>query len=361
MIIVRPLQPLNEYVHLCTRIASQLTVDVMVQTMSAKYGFDPAQIESLLQPIGTIEKVLIEQINTQDADFTLLYHHDPQQFMSIGQALVLLLNGEERIPSLTDEQWRKFLTMVIHNPLGSNDAQLPEPIPQLSDLTKSIIDSDYEASIKYNLMVLLNRPKELLENLLRGYLAFKEHLIPHLDHMNTIAQKALAPYIQADIDAFIKTVQTDLNVRDVPVFDPLTIQPTFFNYNVLSFMDEPWDMDLSENVIWYLGIELLPITDLLKASGDQKQRVQSVLKTLSDPSKLELLKLCAKQAQYGVPLAKELGLTTATVSYHLNALVRLGYLTMSLDGNKVYYVTQNDRIISDLQAVQALFNEKSSG
>jgi DNA-binding transcriptional ArsR family regulator len=361
MITIRPLQPLNEYVHLCTRVASQLTVDTMVPTMSAKYGFEPAQIGALLEPIGQLEKQLIPYLKPQDPDFSLLYHHDPQQFMSIGQGLVLLLNGQESLPELSDEQWRKFLTMVIHNPLGSNDAAIPEPIPSLSDLTKTIIDSDYEATIKYNLMVLMNRPQELLENLLKGYLAFKEHLLPHLEAMNTLAAQSLAPYVEQDVDAFIKIVQNDLNVRDVPVKDPLPIQPTFFNYNTLSFMDEPWDMDLTDNVVWYLGIKLLPITDLLKNSGDQKQRIQSVLKTLSDPSKLELLKLCAIQAQYGVPLAKELGLTTATVSYHLNALVRLGYLTMSLEGNKVFYVTQGQRILADLKAVETLFTDKSSG
>jgi DNA-binding transcriptional ArsR family regulator len=361
MITVRPLQPINEYVHLCTRVASQLTVDEMVQSISAKYGIDPARLASLLEPIGVIEKDLMRHLNPQDPDFTLLYHHDPQQFMSIGQALVTLLEGHETLPTLSDLQWRKFLTMVIHNPLGNNEAILPDPLPQLSDLTKTIIDSDYEASIKYNLMVLLNRPQELLENLVKGYQAFESYLIPHLDTMNAVAQEALAPYLQNNIDAFIKIVQSDLNVKEVPVSDPLVIQPTFFYYNSLAFLDDPWDAEDSPNVIWYLGIKLLPITDLLKQSGDQKQRVQSVLKTLSDPSKLELLKLCAQQPSYGVPLAKELGLTTATVSYHLNALVRLGYLTMSLDGNKVYYETQTERIIDDLRAVQALFTEKSSG
>lgn len=361
MITIRPLQPLNEYVHLCTRVASQLTVDTMVTSMSAKYGFDPASIGALLEPIGALEKALIPYLDPLDPDFNLLYHHDPQQFMSIGQALVLLLDGQESLPELSDEQWRKFLTMVIHNPLGTNDASMPDPLPSLADLTKAIIDSDYDAAIKCNLMVLMNRPQELLENLLKGYQAFKAHLLPHLDAMNAIAQDALAPYVRHDVEGFVKIIQNDLNVREVPIKDPLPIQPTFFNYNVLSFLDEPWDLDLGENVVWFLGIKLLPITDLLKDSGDQKQRIQSVLKTLSDPSKLELLKLCAKQAQYGVPLAKELGLTTATVSYHLNALVRLGYLTMSLDGNKVYYVTQGERITADLNAVMALFQEKSSG
>lgn len=356
MITVRPLQPLHEYVHLCTRVASQLTVDVMANNMATKYGFEPQQIAALLEPIGELEKQLLVHLNTSDPDFNLLYHHDPQQFMSIGQSLVLLMEGNETVPDLTEDQWRKFLTMVIHNPLGTNDAVLPDPLPTLAELTKSIIDSDYEATIKYNLMVLLNRPQELLANLVNGYQAFKPYLMPHLETMNAIAQQALKPYVDLGIDSFIKTVQQDLNVREVPISDPLPIQPLFFSYNVLSFLDEPWDKDDSDQVIWFLGIKLLPITDLLKASGDQKQRIQSILKTLSDPSKLELLKLCAKQAQYGVPLAKELGLTTATVSYHLNALVRLGYLTMSLDGNKVYYETQADRIIADLDAVKTLFN-----
>lgn len=361
MITVRPLQPVNEYVHLCTRLASHLSVDDMVQSMSAKYGIDPAHLASLLEPIGVIEKDLMRHLNPQDPDFTLLYHHDPQQFMSIGQALVTLLEGQETLPQLSDAQWRKFLTMVIHNPLGTNDAVLPDPLPQLADLTKTIIDSDYDAAIKYNLMVLLNRPQELLVNLVKGYHAFKVHLLPHLEVMNTLAHDALAPYIQNDVEAFIKIVQSDLNVREVPMSNPLVIQPTFFYYNALTFLDDPWDAEDSPNVIWFLGIKLLPITDLLKESGGQKQRVQSVLKTLSDPSKLELLKLCAIQPSYGVPLAKELGLTTATVSYHLNALVRLGYLTMNLDGNKVYYETQSERIIDDLRAVQTLFTEKSSG
>ena len=78
-------------------------------------------------------------------------------------------------------------------------------------------------------------------------------------------------------------------------------------------------------------------------------------KILSEPKKFEILKLCLSQPRYGTELAKELGLTGATISHHVNQLVNFGYLTINIESNKVYYKTDPAVILKEIHLADIIF------
>lgn len=81
-------------------------------------------------------------------------------------------------------------------------------------------------------------------------------------------------------------------------------------------------------------------------------------KLLSDKSKVDILELTAKKPCYGKEIAKELGLSTATISYHVNALIKLGLLKTEVNSNRVYYSMNMERISEYLEGIKGFFVSK---
>lgn len=83
---------------------------------------------------------------------------------------------------------------------------------------------------------------------------------------------------------------------------------------------------------------------------DNRKRLVFLLKVLADESKLEILTLLREQRRYGRELAKELNLTTATISHHMDMLVGCGLVTLNKEMNRIYYEI-------DKNAVQKLLEQ----
>lgn len=76
-----------------------------------------------------------------------------------------------------------------------------------------------------------------------------------------------------------------------------------------------------------------------KSMGYVQSNVQNILKLLGDKRKFDLLRRMTGRRCYGLELANEMGLTTGTISKHLNSLFSSGLLTVQRVNNRVYYQT----------------------
>ena len=75
-------------------------------------------------------------------------------------------------------------------------------------------------------------------------------------------------------------------------------------------------------------------------------------KVFAEKSKLDILEFVKHTPAFGRELAKQLNLTTATISYHVNSLLELGFLKTSIEGGRIYYQTNGERIREVLQQLQ---------
>lgn len=62
-----------------------------------------------------------------------------------------------------------------------------------------------------------------------------------------------------------------------------------------------------------------------------------VAKSLSDSSKLEILRALKNDKLYSLEIAQKLDLTPATISHHMNMLLSAGLVEVTKEGNRVYY------------------------
>ena len=87
---------------------------------------------------------------------------------------------------------------------------------------------------------------------------------------------------------------------------------------------------------------------------DNRKHLVSLLKVLSDESKLEILALLKVKRRYGRELAKELNLTTATISHHMDILTGCGLVALNKEMNRIYYEIDENAIRKLLEQIWEL-------
>lgn len=85
-----------------------------------------------------------------------------------------------------------------------------------------------------------------------------------------------------------------------------------------------------------------------------REQLQEHLKCLADPTKLSILMILKEKPTYQTDLARQLGLTTATISHHMNQLLVNGFVKHRLEEKKVYYEYQTDMVQYTCMQVEKL-------
>ncbi len=84
-----------------------------------------------------------------------------------------------------------------------------------------------------------------------------------------------------------------------------------------------------------VNVKALPMESYLLLEG---------LKALSDKSKLNILTQIRDKRSYGQALARETGLSTATISHHMSALINCGFIHMERVENRIYYQMDKENL-----------------
>lgn len=76
-----------------------------------------------------------------------------------------------------------------------------------------------------------------------------------------------------------------------------------------------------------------------------EEKKKLLFKVLADEKRVEILKLISKRTWYGNELAKHLGITTATLSYHISRLIDIGVVHFEEgENNRFYYKCDTERL-----------------
>lgn len=348
----------GEFIHLATRVANQSLTDQVGASFVQKYPIKMEQATKLLEDIATLEEKMVFMINSAHPEFDFFFQYAEGQHTSLAQSLLILFENKDELPTIDDSQWQLYFTFALSNFLSEDAGESGNKLEPLSkeELVRKLFRSDLSDTLKYRFMILMENPNRLIQHLFGMFQEIQDNWLKHQREFDALIRRQLQKYEQMSIDELIAYVERTINIRSIPRSEEILIAPGVFNYNALSFTEYPWYQSETTVMIWYLGIKLFDIFEIINSTADQKQRLATALKVLADQSKLEILILCKQDAQYGVNLAKKLKLSAATVSYHLNSLVNLGYLTMNMEGNRIYYRTYKDRIQSDLQAISELLD-----
>lgn len=95
-----------------------------------------------------------------------------------------------------------------------------------------------------------------------------------------------------------------------------------------------------------------------ESPAKEEYRINELLpvwKALGDQSKAEILLFVRDRPAYGSEIAKKFGLTTATVSHHMNRLLNLRLVQAELRDGKVYYQVRKERLAEVFEQSRKLF------
>lgn len=194
-----------------------------------------------------------------------------------------------------------------------------------------------EMAYKWQLLTLFQSPKAYL----KGYIDLIKSIIP-------IYQSLSEPK-----EALIKTVgsqlETLLNNPNSDAFSTITknlISPSLTNHAKTIYISVayPYSFILNESVsgiamIW--GLYMEEGFKMIKESIDDEtsNRVQ-IFKNLGDKTRYDVLKLIARGITSTKTIAENLHVSSATISYHISALVTANMITLSDDKKKKYDVNK---------------------
>ncbi|CRZ33328.1 DNA-binding transcriptional ArsR family regulator [Herbinix hemicellulosilytica] len=151
----------------------------------------------------------------------------------------------------------------------------------------------------------------------------------------------------------IKTLNEKLKISwDVSesgcIFVPMIFSP--YQISIALDSENRKEMDLIR-----IGIALDKRFVVLVDRKFKKEDVVEIGKLLSDKSKVDILELVSGKPYYGKELADALELSTATISYHVNALLKANLLKAEIISNKVYYSINNEMISAQLDGIKSFF------
>jgi DNA-binding transcriptional ArsR family regulator len=115
------------------------------------------------------------------------------------------------------------------------------------------------------------------------------------------------------------------------------------------------DESIRPNMIF--GILFEELTELLNKEKYEAELFIEQMKALGEENRFNIMKLLSQKPHYLKEIACTVGLTPATVSHHMEQLIKAELVYMTTEGRKVYYHV-NDNKIKDLAK---LFNQWSNG
>lgn len=124
------------------------------------------------------------------------------------------------------------------------------------------------------------------------------------------------------------------DIADFRPQDPMYLTLSLLGYNGLGFhlhMDRRLQLQAQYGILFQ---ELDALQDKRRARDDLTDRQ---LKAIADPTRLAIVRSLAAGEQYVQQLADSLGLTPATLSHHLNALLSALLVGLRTQGRRSYY------------------------
>lgn len=218
------------------------------------------------------------------------------------------------------------------------------------------IDSYREEEI-INQMNLL----EISDTLKWKMILMQKNYISYMNQLFNLLEKVMQIYnlYEEELNVILNHFESDLSDQNR--------YKEFFQQNKLSFLDDDLEVHIypsvanlasvffddqtrGKNCAWIcFGVYLMHanIQNETMCTDD----ICNTLKILSDKSKFEILNYISKQSAYGTQIAKEMQLSTATISYHMQYLLDKRFVEVEKRNNRLYYKCNKEAVVNFLRIV----------
>ncbi len=208
-----------------------------------------------------------------------------------------------------------------------------------------------DGEVKWFLTIIAQEPKiyliEMIDMIIESIDIFKETFkVMEKDVADTVSM------IKSELEKNEKYIAGITGIKALENWDrDMYIQPSMINFNGVSFQcSRSFVFDIPRRDDLYFGWKIQELINIFQGNDKEGEILNGRLKCLSDKSKFTILKLLKEKPMFGQEIAMALSLTTATVSYHMNALLCAKLVFIERIENKIFY-TINSECVDEIVEV----------
>lgn len=362
---------LSEAIGLLSHIASGESYMELKSSLSVKRNITFETKSHIFDVLTKIEKAAQKAFAGDKEELSYYFTVEEKAARSCGEVLVLW-DGFGNEPYRTVEEFEKYFEEVTEedyivkfgnylqgytNNIGDESSyeNLNEPIKIITYLMSMEVSKEEKWKLQ---TVFLNRKEHFpkIMSLIRRMIDFLEGYEKELADMaqefydywsQVLAEQTLREYMQKRIE---------FNLPENPY--GYTLRPSLMIPNLTGIhISTEDDGSYKKQDEGWIGVLFGDELDILSGEKELKvgqQQVLRTLKLLSDKSKFDILCRISDESAYGNQLAKEMNLTAATISHHVNALMTEGLVTIQLEDKKVYYQLDKENLKKVLEECMRL-------
>src|SRR5690606_24452519 len=162
--------------------------------------------------------------------------------------------------------------------------------------------------------------------------------------------KAHYPIISKDVNMALKKLEQKEDLKSTlwKIFStkPIDAEEIIIRIGIFSFNQLSAEYD--ENILEYtVGIYFFLLDELKEKYGTQLDALVTDLKAIADNTRLNIMYSLAKKPMYIQQLAEELNLTPATISHHIDVLLKSELISINMDvekNKKIYYEVNKEKL-----------------
>lgn len=217
----------------------------------------------------------------------------------------------------------------------------------LKFILEEIDKLDLNGDIKWYLISLIKDPKSYIKEfigLIQEYLP----LYKDLKQKYWGDYEEFAEWIDERLAKYgIDFLDEHLNFMNLKQYDEI-----YLSYSIFDLISSHNLVDGSTHI--YIGLIFKEYVEEQKNKDNIDIHI-NVYKVLSDKTRFDIIKILLDKESYGQEIAKELGITTATVSYHMDYLFGTSLIFIKRKGRRLYYSVNKDQIKDSIKFLEKEF------
>lgn len=318
-----------------------------------KFGATKEEFQELFAPYLVYRDAVLPELSAiVERNGVLQFYRNigdrPYAFLEDAVSVLIDEHQPDRLLEWTtenEELQKRFSALIRMTVRREEEMQIAKNVPALSvkELTDLLNEAEISADLRYQMLYLYLNQKEFIDALWQVASSMVEVL---KKHFGLIRDRFLQQRELVNIEMLLREGGAGLKFSLEEQASQCYL--SIFRYNGLSyhnFVQQAGKPILLVVVGMYLQ-RLIEGRDAKKELSSAE--VQSACKALGDNSRYRILMLILENGKmYLQELAKALGLTPATISHHISALMDADLLQMEVSGQEkraIYYEVNRERL-----------------
>lgn len=322
-----------------------------------KFGMDREEMISFLSPVVRYKDAVLKELLPIYEHFKCLKRYVKYtayerergsllyNFVAISFSKLMKEFREEDIDKIFNEKYMDLFQEFI------NDETAQIKINNLSDVVRVVNNIQIEDEFKMRLIGLYSERYEFCKEL-REFFIQSEGMCEK--HFLIIQKKYEEAVMEIEDSDSLEEVLRPLQILSVRDDSKAIITPMIFCFNQLM-------LECNENEYFcFTGIFLFPLRRMKKDNRFHSARLVAELKALGDATRIKIIQLLSSRVMYIQELADELNLTSATVSHHINILLHVSLIRITMDktkAKKIYYEVNKEKMELLGETIQKIAND----